>query len=107
MATDDPKPSEALVFVEYDGTAYELTDEDKIYVDTEFAGADSGRPFIKDDYDERNGWGLLNGYLLRSKLPKGVPVRPASERPPPELRQQAQEAALREILKKRGLQRQP
>lgn len=103
MATNDPKPSEALVFVEYDGSAYELTEEDKAYVDTEFARADSGRPYIKDDYEERNGWGLLNGYLPRTKLPESMPVRPASERPPPELRQQAQDAALREMLKKRGL----
>jgi hypothetical protein len=100
---DDPKPSEVLVLIEYDGSAYELTEKDKTYVDTEFAEADSGRPYIKDDYDERNGWGLLNGYLPRTKLPKGVPVRPASERPPPELREQAQDAALRETLKKRGL----
>jgi hypothetical protein len=98
---NDPKPSDVLVFIEYDGTAYELTDEDKTYVDTEFLPADSGRPYIKDDYDERNGWGLLNGYLPRTELPKGMPVRPASARPPPELRQQAEAAALREMLQKR------
>ena len=103
MADNDPKPSEELILVEYDGTAYELSEADKTYVDTEFAGADSGRPYIKCEYDERNGWSLLNGFLPRSKLPKGVPVRPASERPPPELREQAEAAALREMLKKRGL----
>jgi hypothetical protein len=100
---DEPKPSETLIYVEYDGTAYELTDDDKIYVDTEFAGADSGRPYIKDEYDERNGWGLLNGYLPRSELPEDVPVRPASERPPPERQKQAEDAALQEMRKKRGL----
>lgn len=103
MPTNEPKPSETLIYVEYDGTAYELTDEDKAYVDTEFQGADSGRPYIKDEYDERNGWGLLNGYLPRSELPEGMLVRPASERPPPERRKQAEDAALQEMLKKRGL----
>ena len=103
MADTNPKPSEELILVEYDGTAYELTEDDKAYVDAEFAGADSGRPYIKDEYDERNGWGLLNGYLPRSKLPKGISVRPASERPPPELREQAEAAAVREMMKKRGL----
>ena len=103
MPTNEPKPSETLIYVEYDGTAYELTEDDKAYVDTEFQGADSGRPYIKDEYDERNGWGLLNGYLPRSELPEDMLVRPASERPPPERRKQAEDAALQEMLKKRGL----
>jgi hypothetical protein len=36
-------------------------------------------------------------------LPKGMLVRPASERPPPERRKQAEDAALQEMLKKRGV----
>jgi hypothetical protein len=105
MKADDrePRPSELLVFIEYDGSAYELTEDDKAYVDTEFTGGDSGAPYIKCEYGSRNGWGLLNGYLPRTQVPEDVPIRPAAERPPPEARQQAVDAALGEIMKKREL----
>jgi hypothetical protein len=82
MGIDGRKPSEMLIYIDFDGAAYELTAQDKIYVDTEFAPGDSGGPSIKCDYGSRNGWGLLDGFLMRTKLPEGVPIHPASERPP-------------------------
>ncbi len=82
MGIGDRRPSEMLIYIDFDGAAYELTAQDKSYVDTEFAPGDSGGPSIKCDYGSRNGWGLLDGFLMRTKLPEGVPVNPASERPP-------------------------
>lgn len=75
-----PKPSEALIWIDVDGSARELTDAEKGYVDTEFSPFDGARPYIKAQYRDRNGWGELSGYLLRTELPDSVPISPA---PPP------------------------
>jgi hypothetical protein len=95
MAINDCKPSEMLIYIDFDGAAYELTAEDKLYIDAEFAPGDSGAPAIKCDYGSRNGWGLLDGFLMRTKLPGGVPIHPASQRPPSP--QRARTARLRAL----------
>ncbi len=95
MGVDQPKPSEMLIYIGFDGAAYELTPDDRSYVDTECAPGDSGRSSIKCDYGSRNGWGLLDGFLMRTQLPQGVPVRPAAERPPSS--QRARTARLRAL----------
>jgi hypothetical protein len=77
---DMSKPSEVLVYINADGSGRELTDDEKKYVDTEFSAFDGARPYIKTYYEQRNGWGELNGYLKRTEVPEGVPMRPA---PPP------------------------
>lgn len=68
------KPSEALIWIEDDGRARELTESEKNYVDAGFSPFDGARPYVKSRYDQRNGWGRLNGYLLRKQLPVGVHV---------------------------------
>jgi hypothetical protein len=70
------KPSEVLVFIDEEGIAYELNDDDKTYVDTWFAPADGARPYIKSRYAERNGWKNLRGYLSRTKVPAGITINP-------------------------------
>jgi hypothetical protein len=42
-----------------------------------FHGADSGRPYIKNSYEQKNGWGEIRGFLRRSKLPAGIMVQEA------------------------------
>ena len=73
-----PKPSEALVWINADGSAREITDAEKKYVDTQFSPFDGARPYIKSHYEERNGWGELSGYLERNKVPEGTAINPAS-----------------------------
>ena len=65
------------VYVNADGTARELHASERQYLETEFQGGDGAMPYIKDTYDERNGWGELNGYLKRSELPEGIPIAEA------------------------------
>jgi len=65
------------VYINADGTARELHDEERAYLEIEFKGGDGAMPYIKDSYDERNGWGELNGYLARAALPAGTPVADA------------------------------
>jgi hypothetical protein len=43
-------------------------------LETEYKGGDGAMPFVKDSYEERNGWGEPNGYLKRTALPAGTPV---------------------------------
>jgi hypothetical protein len=42
-----PNPSEELVHIHDDGSARELTETEKKYVDTEFSPFDGARPYIK------------------------------------------------------------
>ena len=72
-----PKPSEALVYIEADGTARELSQAEKTYVDTDFSPFDGARPYIKSSYEQRDGWGEIKGFLHRKELPPNMPVNPA------------------------------
>jgi hypothetical protein len=69
--------SEVLVWITFDGLAQELTDDRKKIVDAPFALADGDRPYLKSSFDEKNGWGRLDGYLLRKDVPDGVTIHPA------------------------------
>jgi hypothetical protein len=75
-----PNASEVLVYINEDGSARELTEGDKKYVDTQFSPLDGARPYIKSRYFERTPLGGFRGYLPRTEVPKGMPINPA----PPE-----------------------
>jgi hypothetical protein len=70
------------VYINADGTARELHAGERVYLETEFKGGDGAAPYVKDRYDERNGWGELNGYLAREALPAGTPVGDAPAEDP-------------------------
>jgi len=76
------KPSEVLVRIAVDGSAWELTDDEKQYVDTEFSPFDGARPYIKESYEQRTASGAINGFVDKRKVPPEVPVNPASPEPP-------------------------
>jgi hypothetical protein len=65
------------IYVNADGTARELHAAERVWLETEFKGGDGAAPNVKDSYEERNGWGELNGYLAREALPAGTPVADA------------------------------
>lgn len=71
--------SEGHVYVEADGAARELSQDEADLLDTPFHPCDGARPWIKSSYDERGGDGRMNGFLKRARLPRGVTVR-SSER---------------------------
>lgn len=70
------KPSEALIWVNSDGTARELTDVEKRYVDTDFSPFDGARPYIKSHYSQRTKIGDIKGFLHRKEVPDGIPISP-------------------------------
>ena len=39
-------------------------------------------PYIKESYDERNGWGELSGNLKRKALPAGITIADAPREDP-------------------------
>jgi hypothetical protein len=63
-----------FVLILYDGSERELAPDEKARLNTKFSGADGDRPYIKTRYEERNGWGRLDGFLLRKRLPPDTPV---------------------------------
>ena len=63
------------VYVEDDGSARELTPQEKQYLSAKFPGGDGGRPYIKLKYESRTPDGRLRGYLTRRQLPKSILVR--------------------------------
>ncbi len=70
------------IYVNADGTARELHAGERAWLETEFKGGDGAMPYIKDSYDERNGWGEISGYLKRAALPAGMPVADAPAEDP-------------------------
>jgi hypothetical protein len=65
------------VYVNADGSARELHPDERNYLETPFQGGDGGRPYVKRNYSQRNGWGELAGFLERSELPTDVVMQPA------------------------------
>jgi len=74
QARVDPYP---YLYVNDDGSARERHANERNYLETPFHPTDGGRPYIKSGYSEKNGWGEIQGYLERSKLPQGIQVHPA------------------------------
>jgi hypothetical protein len=93
-ATSVVRPGQ-YVAVEADGAARELHPSERAYLETKFIPGDSGRPYIKSRYGERDGWGGMSGYLERSKLPAGTPIRPAPLKDPNDLTREEVWALLR------------
>lgn len=84
--------------IENDGSARELTEAEKRYVDTEFSPFDGARPYLKSCCWQQNAWGELRGYLHRKEVPDGVPIDPApTEGTPQQTRQAAADAILEMI----------
>ncbi|HUE66297.1 MAG TPA: hypothetical protein VMO78_18145 [Rhizomicrobium sp.] len=72
------KPSEVLIRIDVDGSAWELSEAEKKYVDTEFLPFDGARPYIKSEYLQRTPLGAINGFIDRKKVPTGIPINPTS-----------------------------
>jgi hypothetical protein len=68
-AASDPYP---YVYVNSDGSAREIHRDERQYLQTRFLPMDGARPYVKDNYLQKNGWGEISGFLHRSKLPSGL-----------------------------------
>jgi hypothetical protein len=98
-----PYASEVLVYINDDGSARELSETEKKYVDTEFSPLDSARPHIKTRYEQRNGWGNLSGFLQRKDVPVGMPINLAqSETTSQQQTPQTVADSISELIRKHG-----
>jgi hypothetical protein len=76
-------PSEAnqkpypYVYVNMDRTVRELHETERKYLEEPFSPYDGGRPYIKDDYEARDGWGSIEGFCHRSRIPRDYAIAPA------------------------------
>ena len=96
-----PNASEVLVYINDNGSARELSESEKKYVDTEFSPLDGARPYIKTRYEQRNGWGNLSGFLQRKDAPVGMPINPApSETASPQQTPQTVADSISELIRK-------
>lgn len=77
VKTNMPDTSE-YIYVNQDGSARKLSDSERNYLSKQFAPTDGGRPYIKANYESRDGWGSLSGFLPVSKLPSDVIVQPVN-----------------------------
>ncbi len=67
----DPYP---YIYVNADGSARELHRDERQYLETRFHPADGARPYIKENYAQKDGWSEIKGFLKRSKLPREVSI---------------------------------
>lgn len=64
-----------FVYIEENGDARELDDDEKNYLNTIYETFDSGRPYTKPYYNSISNDGKRSGYLLREKLPLDIIVK--------------------------------
>lgn len=76
LPPDAPFP---YVYVERDGGVRELDARERDYLREPFLPADGGRPSVKWRYGERTPDGSLHGFLLRTRVPRRMPIAPARE----------------------------
>jgi hypothetical protein len=62
------------VYVEADGIVRELTQEEQNYLRTDFFPSDSGRPYLKTRYQEKDGWGSIKGFIPRNRVPARITI---------------------------------
>lgn len=72
------EPGFRFVHINQDGSARELSPEEREYLSEEFAGSDGGRPYIKTTYESRDGWGSRSGFLERRRVPARVEILPVN-----------------------------
>ena len=98
QARVEPYP---FVYVNIDGSARELHPKERTYLKTPFDPFDGARPYIKDGYLKKNGWGEISGFLKRADLPTHTQIHPAPiEDPCKSLSKQDQI----QILRNKGLE---
>lgn len=74
QAQVEPYP---FVFVQTDETVRELHQSEREYLETPFHPADGGRPYVKSNYEQTNGWGNIEGFLERVEVPPNIQIQPA------------------------------
>ena len=67
------------VYVKEDGTVRELSEDEQVYLKTEFSPGDGARPYIKTRYNGKTMMGSIKGYIERRRVPPRFPIVPYTE----------------------------
>jgi hypothetical protein len=73
-------------WIDDQGRAWELSDDQLEYLRTRFHPNDGARPYVKQTYDQRTPDGRLSGFLRTKDLPSGHEIS-RNTRPQPSDRQ--------------------
>ncbi len=74
-----PGPGFKYIYVNEDGTARELTNEERQILTQKYESGDGARPNIKFGYNERKLNGKLSGFLKRRHLPWNIVIGPVEK----------------------------
>lgn len=69
-----PEEGFRFVYINLDGSARELMESERVYLETEFEPGDSGRPYVKSSYESKDGRGSLSGFIERHQVPADIPI---------------------------------
>lgn len=72
----NPVVRRRFVYVNQDGTVREVSPAESDYLSQDFAPNDSAGPYIKANFESRDGWGSLSGFMNRTHVPLGVTIHP-------------------------------
>ena len=75
-----PGPGFKYIKVNEDGTAREVTQEERDYLTQKFDPGDGARPYIKFGYESRTPDGKLKGFLKRRHLPQNIVIEPVGKK---------------------------
>ena len=64
-----------FVYVNQDGTARELSPEERAYLSEKFERFDSDRPYIKASYNTVDGYGSRSGFIERKDVPTDITIQ--------------------------------
>ena len=81
-AADAQKRPYPFVHVEANGSVRELHHSECRYLETVFSPYDGGRPYVKSNFQEKNGWGSIEGFCPRAAVPAGATIAAAPDRDP-------------------------
>lgn len=63
------------VYVLRDGSVRELTKDEREYLETPFHPADGARPYVKNGYYSKDGWGSIQGFCARYQIPTNITIK--------------------------------
>lgn len=79
-----PEEGYKFVYINQNGSARELTDDEQAYLETDFRGDDGGRPYVKFSYGCKDGWGSISGFIERRKVPAKIRIVDVVRSTPPD-----------------------
>lgn len=71
----DSKSKFEFVYVNQDGTARELSPEERAYLCEFFDPFDGGRPYIKASYNCVDGYGSPSGFIELKNVPSNITIQ--------------------------------